>query len=222
MEIIKELETLKKIHEGYSIARFGDGELRVSIGASVGHQKAERKLTKELQHILQEPTKCLVGVPYIDPKSPKVSTWKHYCIPAYQKHFNPNKQYYSAFITRPDSAPWIDTPEYWDLVKKLWQGKDVVTVRGSRKTIMPENYVGAKSVKEIITLPEDAYSEIDSLEREIESCGKDRLIFLSVGITATVLAWRLAEKGHQAIDLGHLGMFMKRQGLFGKDTVCRA
>ena len=87
---------------------------------------------------------------------------------------------------------------------------------------MPENYVGAKSVKEIITLPEDAYSEIDSLEREIESCGKDRLIFLSVGITATVLAWRLAEKGHQAIDLGHLGMFMKRQGLFGKETGCRA
>lgn len=214
IEVIKELETLKKLHEGHSIARFGDGELRVAAGVSVGHQKADRKLVKELRHILYEKTKCLVGIPYFDEKSPKAAVWSKYCIPKYSKFHNPEKQYYSAFITRPDSAPWIDTPAYWNSIKDLWQGRDVVTVCGSRKTIRVGDYVGAKSVVGIETLPQQAYSEIDNLEKEIEKHGKDTLVFLSVGITATVLAWRLAEKGHQALDFGHMGMFMRTYGVF--------
>jgi len=38
-------------------------------------------------------------------------------------------------------------------------------------------------------------------------------ILLCLGPTATVLAWRLAKRGKWALDLGHIGMFMKRLGV---------
>lgn len=212
MQIIRELETLDLLLQGHSIARFGDGELRLAAGQSVGHQQAIPQLTEELHKILSQPTKCLVGIPYVDKVSPLAHVWFNYSLNKFTRLYNPEKQYYSAFISRPDSAPWIDTPEYWQKVKGLWQGKDVIAVGGSAKGFrLEEMEKETKSVKFIKTLPEEAYSEIDAIEKEI---GNDtsKVVLLAVGATATVLAYRLAEKGFQALDLGHLSMFMRRRG----------
>ncbi len=133
MIIYDEYKTVLALQQGHSIARFGDGELRAALGKSVGHQQYNKKLKEELNHILHKPTKCLVGVPYISEDSPKKHVWMHYNAPQYQKLYNPQKQYYSAFITRPDSAPWIDNEIYWNTIKALWKDKHVVCVSGSRK-----------------------------------------------------------------------------------------
>ncbi len=212
--VIKERKTLKELIKGKSIARFGDGELRLALGISVGHQQAVPKLVEELNHILQKPTQCLVGIPYIENRSPRAATWRHYGVDKYTKLYNPEKQYYSAFITRPDSAPWIATDDYWGDIKSLYAGKDVIVVSGSRKGFRPEEMENdVKSLRFIETLPQEAYAEIDRIEAEI---GGDisKTVLLAVGATATVLAYRLAERGFHALDLGHLPMFMRRAGVY--------
>lgn len=212
MEVIREFETLDLLLQGNSIARFGDGELRLACGQSVGHQEATPELTKELCEILWEPTKCLVGIPYVDQISPLAHVWYNYNLKKFTKLYNPEKQYYSAFISRPDSAPWIDSPEYWEKIKGLWQGKDIIAVGGSPKGFrMGELEQETNSVQFIQTLPEQAYSEIDNIEKEIGT-DTSKVVLLAVGATATVLAHRLSKKGFQALDLGHLSMFMRRRG----------
>lgn len=208
-----EFETLDLLLKGHSIARYGDGELRLALGQSVGHQKAIPKLVEELQYILKNDTKCLVGVPYISFESPKVRTWEKYCAEKYFKLLEPRKKYHSAFITRPDSAPWIDTPEYWEKVQWLWRNRDVIVVCGSNKGFRPNEMKGVKSARFIWTLPQEAYQEIDRIEEEIGT-DTSKVVLLACGATATVLAWRLAERGFQALDLGHISMFMRRRGLF--------
>lgn len=213
MEVIKELETLNLLLQGASIARFGDGELRLALGQSVGHQEASDNLKKELCQILKEPTKCLVGIPYVDEKSPLKSVWKKYSIEKFSNLYCSEKQYYSAFISRPDSAPWIDRHPYWENIRKLWLNKDVIAVCGSGKGFrFQELEKEAASLDIIYTLPQQAYSEIDDIEKKIGT-DTSKIVLLSVGATATVLAHRLANKGFQALDLGHLPMFMRRRGL---------
>lgn len=214
LPIIKERETLKELVKGASIARFGDGELRLALGVSVGHQQAHPKLVEELNHILKNPTKCLIGIPYIENRSPRAATWRHYGTDKYTKLYNPEKQYYSAFITRPDSAPWIASEDYWEDIKSLYKNKDIIVVSGSRKGFRSEEMENdVKSLKFIETLPQEAYAEIDKIEAEI---GEDtsKVVLLAVGATATVLAYRLAERGFHALDLGHLPMFMRRAGVY--------
>lgn len=215
LKVMREIVTIEKLSRGHSIARFGDGELRLALGKSVGHQEANSKLTEELNHILHERTKCLVGIPYIDRMSPKRDVWKNYGTDKFLSLYNPEKIYYSAFITRPDSAPWIDNDQYWESIKDLYRDKHITVVCGSKKGFREDELEReVKSIHFIETLPEQAYGEIDNIEKEI---GKDnsRTILLAVGATATVLAYRLAEHGFQALDLGHLPMFMRRKGLYG-------
>lgn len=215
LPVVREHRTLEKLLKGASIARFGDGELRLALGVSVGHQIAHPKLVEELNHILQKPTKCLVGIPYVESRAPRAQTWRHYSTEKYTKLYNPEKQYYSAFITRPDSAPWIASSEaYWQDIKSLYKDKDIIIVSGSRKGFRVEEMENeVRSLQFIETLPEQAYGEIDNIEREIGS-DTSKTVLLAVGATATVLAHRLAMRGFQALDLGHLPMFMRRQGLF--------
>lgn len=210
--IIKERETLNQLMNGASIARFGDGELRLALGVSVGHQQAHPKLVEELNHILKNPTKCLVGIPYIENRSPRAATWRHYGADKYTKLYNLEKQYYSAFITRPDSAPWIANQQYWEDTKSLYKGKDVIIVSGSRKGFRAEEIENdVNSLKFIEALPQEAYAEIDRIEAEIGD-DTNKIVLLAVGATATILAYRLAERGFQALDLGHLPMFIRRDG----------
>lgn len=48
---------------------------------------------------------------------------------------------------------------------------------------------------------------------------KDKLILLSFGITATVLAYELSKLGYQAIDLGHLDIEYEWFRMGAKDRV---
>ena len=210
--IIGEFETLDALIAGASIARFGDGELRLAMGGSLGHQIANKRLREELLHILNNKTKCLVGVPHVHPDSPRKDNWRNYVDGEYRALYSVTKQYHSSFITRPDSAPWIDTPEYWAKIPFLWEGKNVVIVRGetSRKSFQEKHMTGATSVREVLGPAEHAYEHIDRIEAE---CAGADVAIIGLGATATSLAWRLAEKGQQALDLGHMGLFMKRRGL---------
>ena len=103
--------------------------------------------------------------------------------------------------------------EYWELVKQLWQDRDVVIVAGPSKSFVKQatDYLdNAKSLNFIMAPVREAYSVIDDLEQQAYKFPKSSLFILQVGPTATVLAYRMACKGYQALDLGHVSMFYRR------------
>jgi hypothetical protein len=137
--------------------------------------------------------------------------WARYQTHDFLKYFGKGP-YGSAFISRPDSAPWIDTESYWASVRKLWEGRDIIFVAGSDRSLRDEDFASAYSVRKVEATRRDAYAEIDRIEEEIGLFSGP--VILCLGPTATVLSARLAKKGVHALDLGHVGQFMRHQGAY--------
>lgn len=212
-EILTEDETLA-LCRTRSIARFGDGELRLAVGRAAISQKAEPNLATELRALLSRYDGCAVGIPNFR-RTPNQATWSPYCSGEFRGLYGQDL-YGSAFITRPDNAPWIDRPEYWQAVRDLWRGKDVKLVTGNAKSLTVAMLEGAASVR-LVGAPEtNAYGSVDALEETIGTWSG--LVVLCLGATATVLAARLARRGVHALDLGHIGMFMRHAGMYSMNV----
>lgn len=209
--VLGESETLDLILKGKSIARFGDGEFKIAKGGACVSQVADPKLAEELSAILvAKDEQCLVGVPTMDPSGPKYHSWARYKH-IYPRQMNPKKHYVSAFVSRPDSAPWINTEEFFDRMQSLWAGRGVGLVGCEERSLTQKFLIetGAAMVFLARCPRRDAYACIDELEERCLQSQLDRFI-LCAGPTATCLAMRLSRKGKHAIDLGHIGMFWRR------------
>src|SRR4029077_1305667 len=137
-KVIDEFATIELMRTR-SIARFGDGEWRCAIGGGCTSQHADRRLAAELQKILanQEP-RLMVGIPNAFGNGcPRSESWERYAEARYIQHLG-DGEFYSSFITRPDNAPWIDTPIFWEKVRNLWKDRDIVLVVGDKKSITTE------------------------------------------------------------------------------------
>lgn len=211
--VVDEESTLDLIANGGSIARYGDGELNIVLGGTcISQREVVGNIRQELCEVLAKPGKCYVGIPNVCSPTPKHKSWAQF---ASERHCSayPLEKYVSSFITRPDSAPWIDTAKYWEKMQSLWKGRDVTLVIGGLRSLRPDAIrLEAASVREVWGPRINAYKEIDRIEEEIGKPSGPVLICL--GPTATVLAWRLAQKGVWALDLGHVGMFMRHGGSY--------
>ncbi len=207
--VLDEFATLARLPT-QSIARYGDGELRVAIGGACSSQCPDLRLAKEMRVMLADPKGCLIGIPNVT-RGPKSENWARYAEPAYTSLYGA-EEYGSSFITRPDSAPAIDTPEYWADVEALWAGKHVTLVVGDRKSFRAEMMASAASVREVWGPSQNAYSEIGRIEEEIGTPAGP--VILCLGCTATALAFRLDAKGVHALDLGHMGLFQRHAGAY--------
>jgi len=203
-EVVSEWVTLAAVINGRSLARYGDGELNLCRGGSAKLQQFHPELGARLRGILRDAGECAVAIPNVRSETPKAPFWSKYLSAV--ELLEPSHRYYSSFVTRPDSAPWIDTPEYWDALQNLWLGYDVTLVRGSEKSLTAADMVGAR-VTEVIAPARQAWDEYPSL---LERIGTPARAILCLGPTATVLAVDLCAKGVHAIDLGHCGMFLRK------------
>ena len=208
-EVLSEFDTLKQIVAGRSLARYGDGEFKICRGAGIKSQEKHPTLTARMCDILHESGECLVGIPNIRSDTTKAEFWGKYMASA---SYLVARQYVSSFVTRPDSAPWIDTPDYWALLETLWINQDVTLVRGSQKSLMADDLVGARTVTEIIAPRQHAWVEYESI---LERVGTPKRCIICLGPTATIMAVDLCAKGVHAMDLGHVGLFLRkhRRGL---------
>ena len=203
---MSEFKTLRLVCQGRSLARFGDGEFNLANGGRAKEQAAHPVLASRLRSILADSGECLVGIPNILSETPKAGFWRKYLMSASALLMS-GRVYASAFVTRPDSAPWIDTVDYWEQVQALWVGKDITLVRGTSRSLTAGDLVGARSVREVLGPMRDAFGEYDQLLEEI---GTPTVALLCLGPAATVMAVDLAAKGVHAIDLGHVGLFLKK------------
>lgn len=200
---------------GKNLARFGDGELRLAIGGKAISQEANPALAKELRAILAGDTKALACIPPIYPPradNSRMRFWAKYQDPQFMSLYG-SQQFGSSFVTRPDSAPNIDTPEYWDLVASLWRGRDVVYITGGDSHLLEIIKNEAKSVEFGWIAKRDAYAIVHQIVQVGEEF-KDRTTLLACGAAATVAAHRLASVGVHAVDIGHIGMFYTVKGAY--------
>ena len=203
--VVGEEESMRRVLSGMSIARYGDGEFNLCYGHGIKSQVQHPKLTSRLREILIDSGKCAVGIPNLMTETKPF--WDRYRSARYLNLLNQKRVYLSAFISRPDSAPWIHTTEYWRMTEDLWRGRDVTLVRGSEKSLTRAMLSSAKRVREIKCSVRDAFDGYDRLLKDI---GRPERALLCCGPTATVLAVDLCARGVHAVDVGHIGMWMRR------------
>lgn len=203
-----ETETVKKLQEGLSIARFGDGEFKMIDGAGYVREPPNKKLAHELRYVLRNPPETLLrGIPTMDPSGDKYETWKKHRDRFIGLLNRTRGPFYSAFISRPDSAQWIRTREFAEEFVKVWRGKKVWVLcepESKTRTLISRTsddwlHVECPSHK--------AYAHIGEYEN---ACVQYRpeIAILSCGMTATCLAARLARRGIQALDFGSGGKYL--------------
>lgn len=210
--VLGELQTALYATAGASIARFGDGELRIAVGGDSISQRGSLPLTKDLRAILagDYAKNCLTCIPNLQsrPVSPHYEPfYKKYGAEQFTRLMG-EQPYGSTWVTRADCAPWIDRPEYWELFRGVWRGKSVTLIAGAPDMglLLLEDAAGAVDV---IPAPKrDAYAKLGEI---IEEVGKPSgPVIISLGAAGTVLAAKLARAGVWALDLGHLFMFMRK------------
>ena len=205
-EVMSEEATLDMALGGTSIARFGDGEIRLMTGNSIPYNKYSEGLRDELCMIARTPRpEVLVCIPNI------YKSYRKAWVEQYEQYgyLFPLPSYGSQFINRPDSAPWTDTDHFRSQVRRLWRGRHVTLVYGSETSLTPSMLDDVCSLKVVVGSKVDSYELIDNIEDEILET-LPGIVIMCLGPTATCLAARLARRGVWAVDLGMIGKFINR------------
>jgi len=217
LKILSMEETVIDIAENRkSISRFGDGEYNLAIyGGGNGYQKNDEKLAEKLRTILfSNEEDFLVGIP--DDFSSRVTVkktnnfWGRYVNRVNDvivDVHNINKVYGSSMLSRfyliTEDKSWV--PQYVEKLKKIWENKDIVIIEGelTRFGVRNDLLKNVKSVKRILCPSVNSYDHYDEIYAEAIKQDKNVTFLISLGQTATLLAYDLYKQGYQAIDIGH-------------------
>lgn len=214
-----------------SLSRFGDGELDSIEGKGGEYQHPSPRLSAMLLEYLQSNLpNHKVAIPnhlnHYDGK-PKQGFWTNYVV-GHHKQFlrwlSFEKEYLDTQLSRfyYEQKDKSKCKPHIELIKKIWDGRDIVIVEGhkTRSGIGNDLYSNAKSIQRILGPALSGFDKFDDIYKFIlTNVNKDKLVLLSFGITATVLAYKLAQKGYQAIDLGHLDIEYEWYLMGAKDRV---
>jgi glycosyltransferase, SP_1767 family len=212
-------ETIKKIvADRSSIVRFGDGELAIIIGKEISFQKYDSKLSKSLENILRskEPG-LLVGIPDIfeglDLYTKKdITYWERNLMDTYGiwNRVIKSGNYYNAFVTRPYMIfeDKKQSAKYFEMFFELYSNREVVLVEGEQSRLGCGNdlFKNVTKLERILCPTKNAYDKYDEILMEIKKQPKKKLILLSLGPTAKLLAYDLYKIGYQVLDIGHIDL----------------
>lgn len=219
--ILSSEETVRKIaEENYSIARFGDGELAYINRVGLYFQSYNEEVAKRLDEILHSnEDKLLVGVPlainaqfcdyYLGYAKEYWENWlkknKFKVLKMIQRK---GKVYGSAQISRfyLDYKDKSRVKEYVNVLKKIWDKKDIVIIEGEKSRLGVGNdlFANAKSIQRILCPAENAYDKYHEILEEAKKIDKNKTILLALGPTATILSYDLYKLGYKTVDIGHV------------------
>ncbi len=218
--IYSDEKLLKRIiKDGSSLSRFGDGEFEIMQGRKrPWFQKPSVSLQKRLIEVMDSKLVNLniaiaQNFMFLDQYKEDVADG----IRAYMSNGNresiinflPNREFYNAYVTR----PYIMYKEknhaerIFLLFKRVWEGRTIILVEGKYARIGVGNdlFQGAKSLKRILCPSQETWNNYEEIKAAVlENVKKNDLICISLGPTATVLAYDLACQGFQALDIGQL------------------
>lgn len=208
------------IRERISISRYGDGELNIMCGGSIGFCHQNEELRKKLIEIANNPISnhivclppMLLSLKDLTPK-PK-QYWKNLLAVEYRlwfKYIQKQQIYGNAFISRfyMDFQNQNLAKRTITLWKQIWDNRDCIIVEGcnTRMGMGNDLFDNVKSIRRILCPPVDAYSRYNDILAAVKDCydkEENSLILIALGPVATVLAYDLCKNGIQSLDTGHL------------------
>lgn len=207
------------LQDNKSVIRFRDGEFDLIRGASIPYQTYDSELANRLKDIILRGqfNNTLVCLPDVFTKPER---YQDFTQSFYETSFFPNNEsflkeigqtgnwYGSTFISRPyiDLVDKSKSAAYFDKLKQLWSGRDLLIVEGAltRSGVGNDLFTNTKSIKRIIAPSKNAYQKIDQIEQMIRENAEDRLVLLMLGPTAKVIVDDLQDLDNQLVDLGHI------------------
>lgn len=213
-------ELLKKISvDRSSLCRFGDAEFDIILGRnSPWYQENDDYLAKRLYEVLiSTDNKINVAIAqnfilkdYIEPAADEIRIYMKGVVRQKIIALLSSKvTYYDAYVTRPYYI-YKDkkhAEEIFHLFKNIWRNRKICLVEGAKGRFGLGNDLlnEAKEVIRVVCPAVNAWNRYSDIFQYIKSnITKDYLILISLGPTAKVLAYDLAEGGYQAIDIGQL------------------
>lgn len=214
-------DTVKYILDtGCSVARFGDGEIKLIVGKNLSFQKASPELSARLSEVLSSDKKnLLICIPEIFSAKQRCAYtkefnahWKKHLSffrKDWYRHFNPDRTYGNAFISRNYMGKLNkgkSTEEYYNYIKKLWDGEDIVIVEGEKSRLGMGNdlFDNASRIRRILCPSSQCFSKYGEILEEIKKLDRSVLVLLSLGPTASVLPLDLCNIGYRVIDIGNI------------------
>lgn len=119
------------------------------------------------------------------------------------------REYYDAYVSRPYIL-YKDKSEseiVFELFKEVWTGRNVILVEGryARIGIGNDLLSDAASVKRILCPQQNCWDKYEEIMNAVKNTAQPGdLVCVSLGPTATVLAYDLAKEGIQALDIGQI------------------
>jgi glycosyltransferase family protein len=230
-------ETLNKIlQNGCSLARFGDGEFDMMNGDRIHFQNPSPELAGRLREVVASNIpNLLIGLPdrfgsldhYIPPVIDFWRKWMSRKREMAYSYLDMNRVYYSAFFSRAyisfikTDMHYQSCSRYFEKIKKIWTGRDVVICEGERTRFGMFNdlLTGAKSISRILCPARNAFDKYDAILSAFDGVSTESLVLVSLGPTATVLAYDLCKKGYQSLDIGAIDVdyewFLRKEVVLG-------
>lgn len=220
-KVLNSKKTINKIiNNKISVSRFGDGEFRLLTRSGIiGFQDENHELSDRLIEIIKSrSSNHLICIPIFFTNLNYYNLYtKFWCLNFLNDNFNllikflDRKYYYgNADFTRfyLGSSCKIYSKEIVDLTKKIWENQNILIVEGkfSRLGVGNDLFDGAKSIQRILCPEKNAFDKYDEILQTVKNHGKDKLVLLALGPTATVLAFDLAKENIWALDIGHIDL----------------
>ena len=222
--ILSREETVEAIKEfRLSIARYGDGELKMMSSAKDIHfQDASNALIGDLRRCFETRNErllvCISESLRLRGKNYKKRVVRFYrwqlglFYRDYSTLLDYSYRYGNANITRfymDYKNPGQDKiSSYINVLRELWADRNVLIVEGSNTKLgaMTDLLDNASSIRRILCPDQNAYPYMSEIQEKIcENYTNDDLVLLCLGPTASVLATDLCiNYGFQCLDLGHI------------------
>lgn len=202
--------------EKVSFVRIGKGEIALMRGETLPGQRYDPKLAFRLREILRNREKgLLVGIPYyyIYPqKNLLPSVEVHALSIAPQRRFllknclKPRHYIDSGITQAYHIYEEYDFNRHFARAKKLLKNRNVTVICGEGvfDRFQYQLLDVCSSVEYQYEPAVEAYAQYDQILKRAQAIGKERLVLVSLGPAAKLLAYDLYKRGYQVWDIGHL------------------
>lgn len=201
------------------LARFGDGEFEIMCGRiRAPFQDTEEKLGERLREALNSSEDSLLIAiadnygsldKYTDEGAEAIRSYMSRKVrKEHMKLLKCGRKYYDAYLSRPYIIYRDKTKagKRFENIRNIWNGQNVLIVEGEHTRFgVGNNFLdNATSVLRILAPDKNAFSRYDEIIEEVRRQGRNKLILVILGPTATILAYDLAREGYWIIDIGQL------------------
>lgn len=207
------------VNEHCSLIRFGDGEFEIMAGKNrAPFQNCDENLSEKLRAaVTTDNENILIAIAdnygdldiYTEQYAFGIREYMTEEVRAFHSSvLSPYKVYYNAYMFK-CYLPYKDksgTQQRINLIKKIWNQRDVVLVEGNQTRTGQGNDLldNAKSVSRILCPTKNAFTYYNEILYEVKKVSTENMILMALGPAGKVMACDLVAWGYQVIDIGQL------------------